>query len=383
MLTATPQGLLRGKASGQGQHLIFAHPNLHREQLFMSQDLVYYPRYNTPPFVATSDADVWSVGTDGTGDHAILNSRLDEFVVGTNGPFAMVTLFTYSEAGLEQVDHGTLRAGQPLIRFPITIPFMDFQVMTGTQGYFYTPLQIVAANLDGSGVLTLVNMPTPVTTDTQFIAPPLVVVGSTLLFRENDALGRFASLQSIPVSGGAVTALDDGRHYNVYAAHVGDRVVSQICRVDPTSFRAGPCDVDGVNADGSGLAVLASDPANEAVQGIIGTQAIIRRNLSGNDHLIAVPVAGGPERLLMTMTDSEFVQLVTSDLLIVRRPSGTWTLDLNGTLKQIGNVQADSGFIVVGNALCANKGTAVWCMPLDGQGQAVKIADTGKVVGAL
>ena len=49
MLTATPQGLLRGKASGQGQHLIFAHPNLHREQLFMSQDLVYYPRYNTPP----------------------------------------------------------------------------------------------------------------------------------------------------------------------------------------------------------------------------------------------------------------------------------------------------------------------------------------------
>ena len=85
----------------------------------------------------------------------------------------------------------------------------------------------------------------------------------------------------------------------------------------------------------------------------------------------------------MTMTDSEFIQFATSDLLIVRRPSGTWTLDLNGTLKQIGNVQPDSGFIVVGTAFWMNHGAAAWCMPLDGQGQAVKIADTGKVVGAL
>jgi hypothetical protein len=48
MLTATPQGLLRGKANGQGQQLIFARPNLHRDaragDVFISGNLVYYPR---------------------------------------------------------------------------------------------------------------------------------------------------------------------------------------------------------------------------------------------------------------------------------------------------------------------------------------------------
>jgi len=39
--------------------------------------------------------------------------------------------------------------------------------------------------------------------------------------------------------------------------------------------------------------VLASPPANEAVQGVTTDKVIIRRNLSGNDQLIAVPVAGG------------------------------------------------------------------------------------------
>ena len=50
MLTATPQGLLRGKANGQGQQLIFARPNLHRGDLFISSDLVYYPR-EAPPII--------------------------------------------------------------------------------------------------------------------------------------------------------------------------------------------------------------------------------------------------------------------------------------------------------------------------------------------
>ena len=30
ILTATPQGLLRGKANGQGQQLIFSMPNMHQ-----------------------------------------------------------------------------------------------------------------------------------------------------------------------------------------------------------------------------------------------------------------------------------------------------------------------------------------------------------------
>ena len=143
------------------------------------------------------------------------------------------------------------------------------------------------------------------------------------------------------------------------------------------------CDVASVNIDASAPVALTSDPANEAVQGMVGSQVIIRRNLSGNDQLIAVSVTGGPEKLLMTMTDSEFVQLVVGDLLIVRRPTGTWSLDLNGTLTKLGSVVGDSGFIAVGDAVCVTKVTAVWCMPLDGAGPQVKIADEGRVVGVL
>jgi len=130
-----------------------------------------------------------------------------------------------------------------------------------------------------------------------------------------------------------------------YADHVGSRVVSQRCTIDRSDVppRAGPCDVVSVNTDRSAPAILASHPANEAVQGIVGSQVMIRRNLSGNDQLITVPVTGGVERLLMTMTDNEFVQLVTDDLLVIRWPSGTWTLDLNGTLNQIGTVNGESG----------------------------------------
>ena len=384
MLTATNQGLLRGKASGQGQQLIFSHPNLHREQLFISQDLVYYPRYNTPPFTFSADADVWSVRTDGTQDHAVLNSGLDEFVVGAKGPFAMVQVNTYSEVALELIDYVSLRAGQPLARITLPVPFIGFDFMTETHGYFSESLHISSVNLDGSGLLPLVTVPLPTTTDSHSIVSPSVMVGAALLFSEQDRImGQFTSLHSVPVSGGAVTALDDGHHHHVYAAHVGDRVVSQICQVDPVSFRAGPCDVQSVLADGSGLVVLAAEPANEVVQGVTTDQVIIRRNLAGNDHLIAVPGTGGPERLLMTVTDSEFVDLIVGDLIIVRRPSGTWSLELNGTLTKIGTVAGDSGFIAIGNAVCLNKGTAVWCMPLDGSGQAVKIADTGRVVGVL
>ena len=85
----------------------------------------------------------------------------------------------------------------------------------------------------------------------------------------------------------------------------------------------------------------------------------------------------------MTMTDNEFVQLTTTNLIVVKRPSGTWSLNLNGTLTKLGTVVGDSGFIAVGDSVCMTKVTAVWCMPLDGAGPQVKIADDGRVVGVL
>jgi hypothetical protein len=107
-----------------------------------------------------------------------------------------------------------------------------------------------------------------------------------------------------------------------------------------------------VQNDGTNRVVLTSQSANEAVQGVATDQVIIRRNLSGNDQLIAVPVAGGTETFLMTMTNDEFVDLIVGDLIILRRPSGTWILDLHGKLMQLGTVKAD-GFVAVGDAICS------------------------------
>ena len=384
MLTATPQGLLRGKANGQGQRLIFARANLHQPafsgDVFVANGLVYYPREAPPIILDYPNQDIWSVRADGTGDHAVLNTTADEFVKDASGNTAIYELGTYTPAqGLERTDYGSLRDGAPLATLPITEPFMQFRFMAGARAYFAAQRQIVSANVDGSG------LGTHATVSGRLSLEASEAFDNTLVYREIDFSAGRGTLRAVPVSGGSPAALDDGQSYVSYAGHVGARVVSHRCTIDASDLppRTGPCDVVSINSDGSGAAVLSSHPANEAVQGIAGNQVIIRRNLAGNDQLVAVPVTGGPERLLMTMTDSEFVQLTAGDFMIVRRPSGTWTLDLNGTLEQIGTVPMDSGFLFVGSAFCGNRGAAAWCMPLDGSTPAVKIANEGKVVGVL
>lgn len=383
ILTATPQGLLRGKASGQGQQLVFSRPNLHQQafsgDIFLANGLVYYPREAPPILFDYPNQDIWSVRTDGTQDHAVLNTTADEFVKEAQGALAIYEQGHYSLTQGLRTEFGSLANGAPLTTLLITEPFTQYRFLFGARAFFNNQQQIFSVNANGSSLSTHATA----SASTGLAASD--VFGNTLIYRESSFETGTATLKSVPISGGGASSLDDGLSYVSYAGHVGSRVVSHRCTIDSSDLppRAGPCDVVSVDANGSGPAVLASHAANEAVQGIIGNQVIIRRNLSGNDQLVAVPVAGGPERLIMTMTDSEFVQLVIGDRLLVRRPSGSWMLDLNGTLTQFGNIAGDSGFIAVGNAVCLNKGAAAWCMPLDGQGPAVKIADTGKVIGAL
>lgn len=379
MLTATSHGLLRGKASGQGQQLIFARQNLHQEDVFISGTQVYYPRHAPPVLFDYPNRDIWSVRTDGTGDHAVLNTGSDEFVRDANGSIAVYEQNTYGlPDGTNPTSFWSLRDGASHTLLP-TERFTQYRFLAGDRAMFNTEHRLFSVNLNGTDARTHATVIEPLTLQAA------AAVESTVVFREYNSGRGSATLKAVPVSGGNIVSLDDGQSYVAYAGHVGARVVSQRCVIDSSELppRAGPCDVVSVNTDGSAPTVLASHSANEAVQGTVGSQVIIRRNFSGNDQLIAVPVTGGVEQLLMTMTDNEFVQLMTDDRIIVRRPSGTWTIDLNGTLKQIGTVNGESGFIAVGDAFCMNKNTAVWCMPLDGEGQAVKIADTGRVLGAL
>lgn len=379
MLTATPQGLLRGKANGQGQQLLLARPHSDFYQYKISGDQVYYYKEAPSSYLDYPNRDIWSVRTDGTSDHAVINTPANEFVFATNGPVVMVAQSTYDlgvNNGFYSLHEGAL--------VPLPIPNQDglttLNMIRGDRIYFHDERHISSINANGSGLLIHATVLYPAELRMNDI------VEDTLIFREYlDVTGK-ATLQAAPITGGMSTSLDDGSHYVAYAGHVGARVISQRCAIDsnyPLEPRAGPCDVVSVHRNGSSPVVLASHSANETVQGVMDEQVIIRRNLSGNDQLIAVPVTGGAERLLMTMTDSEFVETVIDDLLIVRRPSGTWTLDLNAKLTQLGTVALDFNIVEVGSSVCGNTVNAVWCLPLDGQGPQVKIADTGRVVGVL
>lgn len=373
MLTATAQGLMRGKANGQGQQVIFRLSNMHQADVSLGNGHVYYHRDGPPVVNANFDnRDIWSVRADGTGDHAVLNTGEDEFIRAVNGAGAVY------ESRQSTSNYGSIRNGAPLADFGSNlaryIVIEGERVFTGNEGY------VDSRNLDGSNpIVYLDGLFFP-----DLIANLYEVVDGRFLMRQFNAASGVMTVYSVPVPGGSRSPLGDGRSYYAYEGHVGPRVVLEQCVLTPGGPpQAGACDVVSMNTDGSGTATLTTHPANEAVQGIVGNQVIIRRNLSGNDHLIAVPEGGGPEKLLMTMTDSEFVETVIDDLIIVRRPSGTWTLDLNAKLSQLGTVALDFNLVEVGNSVCGNTVNAVWCLPLNGQGPAVKITDNGRVLGVL
>ncbi|TKB88568.1 MAG: hypothetical protein E8D41_16385 [Nitrospira sp.] len=360
MLTATPQGILRGKANGQGQQEILQAPNLLGSNLFVDQGNIVYSR--------TSNAgDIWTVRTDGTGDHALLNSPNLEFFYNASWPWV---IFEDDGVGTKSLNAET-QAQFPIGwgGIPFRVRFKDARVIFSDDGYIYSE------TFTGTDRIVYVAPDQPEQNITSAIVEDRLVY-RRLLFSPS------SNLFSVPILGGTTLPLDSGQSYVSFGESLGARVVYARCPF-VSGLRTGPCDVVSVNSDGSAPVVLASDPANEAVQGVTTNQVIIRRNLAGNDQLVAVPVAGGPEKLLMSMTDNEFVDLIVGDLIIVRRPSGTWSLDLNGTLTKLGTVVGDSGFIAVGNSVCVTKVTAVWCMPLDGSGPQVKIANNGKVVGVL
>jgi hypothetical protein len=365
MLTATPAGLLRGKASGQGQHEIFHFQNLLKGNLFVDNGNIVYPR--------NSQTDIWTVRTDGTGDHALLNTANPEFLQAVSWPWV---IYSDASAGFYKSLNTDTHAQSPIGNSgPGWIQFKDNRVIIATDE------QISSESFTGTDRIIYARSNSLV--DEQ-LSPP-VIVADMLVYRgltlESPFSSTFSSnLFAIPFIGGTPIPFDSGQSYVFFAGSIGARVVYHRCPL-VSQNRAGPCDVVSVQNNGTSQVVLAAQPANEAVQGVTTNQVIIRRNLSGNDDLIAVPVGGGAEKLLMTMTDNEFVDTIVDDTIIVRRPSGTWSLSLSGTLKQLSNVAGLDGFVPVGNAICSSD--VVWCMPVDGSAPAVKIANEGKVVGVL
>lgn len=384
-LVATSAGLWRGLTNGQGG-IVFERAGLHQLALFdhvrLAQGLVYYPREAPSIFFDYPNQDIWTVRADGTGDHAVLNTTANEFVLDAEGPVAIYEQGTYTLAnGLDRTDFGSINNGTPLVTLPIRERFTGYRFMSEGRAYFNNEQQIFSVTPSGAGFTVDATVRFPVTLNA------VDAFDNRVVFRTSNGANGTTQLFAAPIGGGGSTPLTDGLGYVSYAGHIGGRVVYQACGVvyspDDDIFIVTTCDVQSVNRDGSGVATLASHPANEAVQGFIGEHVVIRRTMAGKDQLIAVDSAGGPEHVITTVTDGEFVQLVADDLIILRRPSGTWSLDVSGIFMQLGPTPGDYGHAVVGNAICYNAGLALYCAPLDGSGPEVRIDRNGKIVGAL
>ena len=374
MLVATSDGLWRGKANGQGG-VVFNRPNMQQAAVLVSGAHVVYSRDGDH-----DSQDIWTVRTDGTGDRTLFNAPVQsERLLGVSGPWALVS--KWLEDGTSQRWSARPDTGEQFLLSEEGSFGSDvWMVPQGTDRVIpYTSMHLFSVTLTGTNRIEYdIASGDP---DAYFTAVNTIADSVVYMIRGEPPTAPPAVLYAKPASGGTRVQFESEQFYTYPAGSIGSRLIYQRCDInnlDPVA-----CDVLSANLDNTGKVVLTSQPANEVVQGVTTDHVIIRRNLSGNDQLVAVPVAGGPEKLLITMTDNEFVDLIVGDLIIVRRQSGTWSLDLNGTLTKLGIIVGDSGFIAVGNSVCVTKVTAVWCMPQDGQGPQVKIADRGKVVGVL
>ncbi|MBC7840209.1 MAG: hypothetical protein H7Y39_16480 [Nitrospiraceae bacterium] len=324
--------------------------------------------------------DIWTVRTDGTGDRTLFNAPVQsERLLGVSGPWALVS--KWLEDGTSQRWSVRPDTGEQFL-LSDEGSFVNDVVMVpqGTERVIpYTSIHLFSVTLRGTNLIDYDR----ITGDpnSYFIGVNAIADSVVYMIRGEPPTSPPAVLFAKPASGGTRVQFESEQFYTHPAGSIASRLIYQRCSGDFPGLFA--CDVLSANLDNTGKVVLAGQPANEVVQGVTTNQVIIRRNLVGNDQLVAVPVAGGPEKPLITMTDNEFVDLIVGDLIIVRRQSGTWSLDLNGTLTKLGTIVGDSGFIAVGDSVCVTKVTAVWCMPLDGSGPQVKIADNGKVVGVL
>ena len=360
ILTATDQGLQRGKANGEEQRLVFARPDLDFLFMALSHGHVFYAQ----------DFDIWAVRTDGTEARQIVGTHNIGGIEATNGPWLILRT----------------QAVQPSGSIVDDLRSLDFE--TGTQFQLDDPggTQFRAQNerrlisFSDKQISSITNMGTDRLTYDKRTGPggvffsPLQIVDNMLIY------SRDTQTFMIPLGGGTARLLDEARYDTYSAWSIGDRLIYH------RRLSSGPpeADVVSIRTNGTDRIVLTTHPANEAVQGTVGNLVLIRRNLTGHDELFTVPVTGGPERLLMTgLTDSDHIILTTDTHAIVGRPTGVWTVDMGGTLNQISEIDTHFVAMIVGNALCFNHAGAAYCAPLDGSSPAVKIANEGKVVGVL
>jgi len=224
------------------------------------------------------------------------------------------------------------------------------------------------------------------------------VVEDKAIYSVIPILEEMPKLFAVPVGGGPVVQLGTGLEYEILGAIAGSRVVYNRCVLVRVSDPAGgfnsvldQCDVVSVLSDGQERVALTATRDINYVQGAIGEKVIIRRSQRGGttDSLFSIPVSGGVETPMLPLSaQDEFVSGIVADRVILRRPTGLWSLNADGSgLVQLTADASDWFSGSTGPFACFTRGSSaqhdLWCVPADGSGLATQVETGAYFVSAL
>lgn len=221
------------------------------------------------------------------------------------------------------------------------------------------------------------------------------VVGTTAIYSTFQAPSSPISAEgtpklfAVPVLGGPVVKLGEGPEMEMFMGAVGTRLVYQRCvmkflpNFDVTFDR---CNVSSVLSTGQGRIALTETADINYVQGVIGSQVILRRSHGRpTDELFSLLVTGGAETPILTLDyDDEFVIGIVQDRLVLQRQRGLWSVRVDGS--ELVQLTSDTRIFTVqavGAFACFNRGVALWCVPADGSAGATKVADEATAIIGL
>lgn len=329
--------------------------------------------------------DIWTVNINGTGKHVLANSAEDEIIRDAIGPWMLydvvpTTFPKLSDLASVQLDGTGRQIIAPAVHTIGSELFAFYERQAGSRAVFSRGNDLFSILPDGTDLRQLTTIPRGPNGEITFLGTG-GTVGTQVIYSVFSTQS-VPDLFAVPVTGGPVVTLADGPEYKWLGAVVGSRVVYHRCAVNPSTLFVGQCNIYSVQSDGSGTVALSTHPDNEIVQGVIGSQVIVRRNRSGFDELYSINAdgSGGEIAILTLSVQSDFVEGIVGSRVILTRATGLWSIHADGSSL----VQLTAGTDRFGGAsgafVCFERGPSdqrdLWSVAADGSAPAVPIATT-------
>lgn len=399
--------LIRSQTDGSGQVTLADEPAT-IERVVVSGTTVVYEVPRSQSRVGNIPRDIWAVQIDGMDRHLVRHSAIPQwfYLLDVIGPWVLHTDRTGPEFSPPPPSLASILLNGTAPRI--------LSAAVGSGELWQTPnyerqvqgraIFEFAGNLfsllpDGTDLRQLTFYPPY----PHFNEPFTVwlgtrgVVEDKVIYSVIPILEEMPKLFAVPAGGGPVVQLGTGLEYEILGAVAGSRVVYHRCVLVRVSDPAGgfnsvldQCDVMSVLSDGQGRVALTGTREINYVQGAIGEKVIIRRSQRGGttDSLFSIPVSGGVEMPMLLLSADEFVSGIVADRVILRRPTGLWSLKADGSgLVQLTNDASDWLSGSTGSFVCFSRGlsapTDLWCQPADGSGPATQVTTGARFVRGL